>query len=155
MCFAWPQSILLEGAFDDPARGQCPKPVQFIGLDHFNPTPKHLFFPCDQPSRVTAVNEYLRDVVDAAEHSPQHRPRAYSILNLGQVYGHRQQATFGIYLNMPLVAFDLLARGVTASPTFNAVLATCESRIATVGVAFRPRAWRIRSPALKSHLRDA
>jgi hypothetical protein len=50
----------------------------------------------------------------------------------------RQQVALRIYRDVPLAAFDLLARVVPALPPFRAVLAVCESRIATVGVAFRP-----------------
>jgi hypothetical protein len=41
---------------------------------------------------------------------------------------------------MPFAAFDFLACVVAALPPFSAVFADCESRIATVGVAFRPLA---------------
>jgi hypothetical protein len=44
--------------------------------------------------------------------------------------------------DVPLAPFDLFARVVTPPPPFNAVLADCESRIATVGVALRPPALR-------------
>jgi len=49
-----------------------------------------------------------------------------------------QQVALGIYRDMALPALDLLARVVAALPPFGAVLALCESRIATVGVAFLP-----------------
>ena len=44
--------------------------------------------------------------------------------------------------DVTLAPFDLLARIVTPPPPFNAVLADCESTIATVGVGLRPPALR-------------
>src|ERR1019366_6634481 len=53
------------------------------------------------------------------------------------MHDHRQQVALRIYCDVPLAPLDFLARVVTAPPPFSAVLADCESIIATVGVAFR------------------
>jgi hypothetical protein len=58
------------------------------------------------------------------------------------VYDHRKQIALRVYRNVSLVPLDLFARVVTAPPPFSAVLADCESMIATLGEALRPRAWR-------------
>jgi hypothetical protein len=58
------------------------------------------------------------------------------------MHNGRQQVALRIYRDVALAALDLLARVVTALPPFSAVLALCESMIATLGVAFRPFALR-------------
>ena len=52
-----------------------------------------------------------------------------------------QQIPLCIYHAVALAPLDFLARVITAPPPFSAVLADCESIIATVGVAFRPPAF--------------
>ncbi len=47
-----------------------------------------------------------------------------------------QQIALRIYRDVALAALDFLARVVTPLPPFSAVLAVCESMIATLGVAF-------------------
>ena len=54
----------------------------------------------------------------------------------------RQQVTLRVYRDVAFAALDLLARVISALPPFSAVLALCESMIATLGVAFRPFALR-------------
>jgi hypothetical protein len=49
-----------------------------------------------------------------------------------------QQIAFRVYRDLALAALHLLARVVTAPPPFSAVLADCESIIATLGMAFCP-----------------
>src|ERR1035437_4060969 len=55
---------------------------------------------------------------------------------------HRQQIALGVYRDVALAPLDFLACVVTAPPPFSAVLADCASMIATLGVAFRPCAFR-------------
>ena len=89
-------------------------------LDHFDIVAEHPFGPFDQCAHVTAIHKYLDDGIEAAEQPHPHRPPR----------------------RVPLAPFDLLARTVTAPPPFSAVLADCESMIATVGVGLRPAALR-------------
>lgn len=116
--------------------------MRFIALDHFELVAEHLLRPFDQRARVTAVNEHLGDGVEAAEQPRQHGPCSNPVLNTGGVYDHRQQVALRVDRDVPLSPLDLLTRVVTALPPFSAVLADCESMIATLGVVFRPLAVR-------------
>jgi hypothetical protein len=58
------------------------------------------------------------------------------------VYDHRQQIALRVYRDVPLAPLDLFARVIPAPPPFRAVLADCESMMATLGAAFRPSALR-------------
>ena len=58
------------------------------------------------------------------------------------MHHYGQYITLRVDRDVPLAPFDLLARVVTPPPPFNAVLADCESMIATVGVELRPPALR-------------
>ena len=131
-----------QAAFHDPALGEHLKQVLFLAFYNLDRVAKHLFCPFDQRTGVAAISEHLGDGIEAAEQPRQHRPRAYPVLNASRVDDHRQQVALRIDRNVPLAPFDLLARIVTAPPPFSAVLADCESTIATLGMVFRPRAWR-------------
>ena len=61
------------------------------------------------------------------------------------MHDHGQQVALCVYRDVAFAALDLLARIVTALPPFRAVLADCESIIATLGMMFRPFALRSRS----------
>lgn len=54
------------------------------------------------------------------------------------MHDHRQHVALRVDRDVPLTPFDLFARIVTPPPPFKAVLADCESMIATVGVGLRP-----------------
>ena len=58
------------------------------------------------------------------------------------MYDHGQYVSLRVDRDVPLAPFDLLARLVTPPPPFSAVLADCESMIATVGLELRPAALR-------------
>src|ERR1035437_6365084 len=111
-------------------------------LDHLDGVAEHLFGPVDQRTRVAAIHEHGLDGVEAAEQPHQHGTGRHAVLDAGRVYDHRQQIALRVYRDMPLASLDLFARVIAAPPPFSAVLADCESMIATVGVASRPRAWR-------------
>lgn len=56
---------------------------------------------------------------------------------------HRSQhIALRVDRDVPLAPFDLFACIITPPPPFKAVLADCESMIATVGVGLRPPALR-------------
>lgn len=57
------------------------------------------------------------------------------------MYDHCRQIALRIYCDGPLAPLDFLAGAITAPPPFCAVLADCESTIATLGEAFRPCAF--------------
>ena len=63
------------------------------------------------------------------------RPRAH-------VRRHRRRPLHERVHGRVLFALDLLASVVTAAPPFSAILADCESTIATLGAVFRPLALR-------------
>src|ERR1017187_4679333 len=108
-------------------------------LDHLDRVAEHLFGPVDQRARVAAIHEHGPDSTEEAKQPHQHGTGRDPVLDAGRVYDHRQQIALRVYRDVPFAPFDLFARVITAPPPFNAVLADCESTIATVGVAFRPR----------------
>ena len=131
-----------EGAFDDPAFGQDLEAFVVAAFDHLDGIAEHFFGSVDQGSRVAAVHEDGGDGVEAAK-----QPHGYGacrdpVLDAGRMHDSRQQVALRIYRDVAFAALDFLARVVTALPPFRAVLALCESTIATLGMAFRPFALR-------------
>jgi hypothetical protein len=118
-------------------------------LDHLDRVTEHLFGPVDQRACVAAIDIDLGDGVEAAEQPHQHGAGCNPVLDGGRVYDHCQQIALRVYCDVPLAPLDFLARVITAAPPFSAVLADCESTIATLGVAFRPCAFR---PCLRNAL---
>ncbi len=92
-------------------------------FDHLDRVTEHLFGPVDERARIATVGIDLGDGVEAAEQPHQHRAGRDAILDASRVYDHRQQIALRIYRDVPLAAFDFLARVVTAPPPFSAVLA--------------------------------
>src|ERR1039458_988390 len=92
--------------------------------------------------RLAAIGEDCGDRVETAEQAHQHGAGGHTVLDASRVHNHRQQIALRVYRDVPLAPLDLFARVITAPPPFSAVLADCESIIATVGVAFRPHAVR-------------
>src|SRR5580698_397795 len=107
-------------------------------FDHFHGIAEHLLCPVDQRACVAAVDIDLGDGVEAAEQPHQNGAGCKPVLDASRVYDHCQQITLRIYCDVPLAPLDFLARVITAPPPFSAVLADCESTIATLGVALRP-----------------
>jgi hypothetical protein len=114
----------------------------FVAFYDLDGVVKHIFCPVDQLACVAAIGEDSGDRVEAAEQAHQHGTGRHTVLDACRMHDHRQQVALRIYRDVPLAALDLLARVVAAPPPFSAVLADCESIIATVGVAFRPPALR-------------
>ena len=127
-----------KGALDDPAPGQHLEFVRLIALDRLHVVSEHLFCPADELAGVPAIHEDLGYGVEGAEQAHQHGPCRDPVLNARRMHNHRQQVSLRVYRDVPLTALDFLARVVTAPPPFSAVLADCESIIATVGEGFRP-----------------
>ena len=71
---------------------------------------------------------------------------AVAVLHVGRMNDGAQQQTFGIYQEMTLLAFDLLASVIPArvdrDPPFSALLTLWLSMIAAVGLASRPASSR-------------
>jgi hypothetical protein len=63
-------------------------------------------------------------------------------LHSGRMHNHRPHVALRVDRDVPLAPSDLLARIVSPPPPFKAVLADCESMIATLGVGLRPPALR-------------
>lgn len=92
------------------------------------------------------VGKDLRDRGKTAARVAQQAACAIAILNVGAVNDDVQQQAEGVDEDVPLAAGDFLARvialRVDRGPPFCAALALWLSRIATVGEALRPDAWR-------------
>jgi hypothetical protein len=131
-----------EGTFDDPAFGKDLEDLLFAAFDDLNGVAKHLAGPVDQRPGVACVGEDRGEGVEVAEQTHQYGTGRDAVLDSGRVHDHCQQIALSIYRDMPFAALDLLACIVAPLPPFSAVLALCESRIATVGMAFRPCALR-------------
>src|SRR5574338_511055 len=127
-----------EGAFDDPALGQHREAVRLGALDHGEHPAKHLPSPIDQAAAVAAVQKHGLQQRVTAEQPQQYGSRAHPILNAGRMHDHRQQQPQGVYRDVALAPFDLLAGIKTALPPFETVLADWESTMATVGWRLRP-----------------
>jgi hypothetical protein len=111
-------------------------------FDYLDRVSKHLLGPVDQRAGVATIHEHRLDGAEEAEQPHQHGTGRHPVLDAGRVYDHRQQVALRVYRDVPLAPLDLFARFIPAPPPFSAVLADCESIIATVGVAFRPCALR-------------
>jgi len=111
-------------------------------FDHLDRVTKHLFGPVDQCASVAPIHEDGLDGTEEAEQPHHYGPGRHAVLDASRVYDHRQQIALGVYRDVALAPLDFLARVVTALPPFSAVLADCESMIATLGEAFRPCALR-------------
>ena len=107
-------------------------------VDHLDVVSEHLLGPADELAGVAAIDEDLRDQVEAAEQAQKHGTGRDPVLDTVRMDHNGQQIAFGVYRDVTLTDFDFLARVVSAPPPFSTVFADCESTIATVGVAFRP-----------------
>ena len=92
-------------------------------------------------SLVAAIGIELQEEREQAEHRAHQQHAAIAILKVGGMDDSAQKQTLGIYQNMALLAFDLLAgivaRRVDRAPPFSALLTLWLSMIAAVGLASR------------------
>ena len=131
-----------EGALDDPAFGKDFEAVLLVTFDDLHLVAEHLSGPVDELAGVAAIGEDGGHRAGSAEEPRQHGTGSDPVLDAGRVDHRGEQVTLAVYRDMALTALGPLARVVAALPPFNAVLAVCESTMATVGVARRPPALR-------------
>ena len=92
-------------------------------------------------SLITSIGEELLEKREFSKQGSEDESAAVSVLNVGGMHDGVQQQAYRIDENMPLLAFDLLARivamRVDASPPFSALFTLWLSMMAVVGEASR------------------
>ena len=133
-----------ESAFHDPALGQDLEPRHVVTANDFDG-------PCaglghgggELWSLIIGVG---KNALDEGEHTPsaalENERRAIAVLPIGGVDDDVQEEPQRVDKDVPLAAFDLLARVITRwierKPPFCAPLALCASMMAAVGLASLP-----------------
>ena len=95
---------------------------------------------------IAAIGKELAQKREQAEQRFENQYAAIAILNVGRMNDGVQQKAYRVDENMPLLAFDLLARVVTgwinAGPPFSALFTLWLSMMQAVGLASRSIASR-------------
>ena len=138
-----------EGAFDDPALGQCDEPCGLIrSLDDLDVDARQNPFhrALELRSLVAAVGIELDQERKAAEQARHQQRAAVAVLDVGGMHDGVHQQALRIDKDVALPALDLLAcivaRRINRRPPFSALLTLWLSMIAAVGLASREAAWR-------------
>lgn len=139
-----------ERAFDDPAFGQNLESLgRIASLDDLKIAIGEFLGPPLQLSRVGPVGPNLRQPRALEPYLLYHLLRPVAVLHVGRMHDHADDQPQGIDDNMALASFNLLASVVTARrPPFSVVLTDWLSKIAALGVAWRPFSSRSRSWSL-------
>ena len=133
-----------EGSFNDPAFGQDDEALGLIGaLDDFDVHARQNVAKTvlEAGALISAIGIELQQKGIEAEQGGHEKHAAIAILDVRGMHDGMHQEALRIDENMPLLAFDLLARIVAmrvVRPPFSALFTLWLSMIAAVGEASRP-----------------
>jgi hypothetical protein len=128
-----------EGSLDDPAFGQNLEAGHVVAaFDDLQDPVTHFLGPLDQFPGVSSIGPDQLEPRELSDQLGQHQLGPVAVLDMGGMHDDGQKQAQGVYDNVPLAPFDLLAGVVAARPPFSAVFTDWLSMIAAEGLAFRP-----------------
>lgn len=131
-----------EGSLHDPTLGQNPKAGDIVAtFDDLQSPVAQFVRPRDQFSGVSSIGPNPFQSRELPDQFGQHPLGPVAILDIGRMYNHPQKQAQGVYNDVPLAAFDLLASVVATCPPFSTVFTDWLSMMAAEGLGFRS-AWR-------------
>ena len=128
-----------EGSLDDPAFGQNLEAGHVVTAfdDLQDPVPQFLG-PLDQFAGVAPIGPDQLESRELPDQLGQHQLGPVAVLEMGGMHDHGQKQAQGVYNDVPLAPFDLLAGVIAPRPPFSAVFTDWLSMIAAEGLTFRP-----------------
>lgn len=131
-----------KGSLHDPTLRQDLEAGHVVAaFDDLQDPVTHFLGPFDQFPGVSPIGPDQLQPGELPDQFRQHQLGPVAVLDIGGMHDNGQKQAQGVYDDVPLAPFDLLAGVVAARPPFSTVFTDWLSMIAAEGLAFRP-SWR-------------